>query len=371
LSDYDTVEILFSAGSASDEEFASVYDSIFKNSLLELYIYEDIWTDGANLEIKSIKLTVEGANISTRDVASRSDRIDGASEGDSGSLTLYAPNLNIKSSSGIYTHSDNDAYASGDLELTANGSLDDITSGFVQVLLFPADITITDAKVDIKDSIIKAGNILIDVLSDSSDLYDDSETQGAYDEAVQEFFGSISMGAGVALSEATADLLVSGSSIEGDNIDFYANAQTDAEAIVLTYYAAVAYGHSTPTANIDISNGSQIKADGYLNMDTFAESDMSVSAQQALFGISNTVEKVNVTIAITYSNLISKINVSSNSSIESTGSTILNAYAYKSHDNGSSAAANGDGTLASPSISPSASSMWMRSSTEIPWSGAT
>ena len=344
--DFNRIVLKMEAPEASDDEFAELWNSLFDEALMEFIIDETLHTDGAELKISATKIKVDGGTISTRNLATgTTDHLNGASEGDSGSLTLYGPQIRIKNGSKILTHSDSDSSQSGALEITADGSLDDITSGFVQAPILPADLTITDAVVEIDNSLIRAGDIVVDVLSDSSDLYDDEESQGTFDEAIQEYIAAISIGAGVAFSEATAELIVSDSDIEGDNIDLLSEAQTDAEAIVLTLYIAVAYGHSAPTSKITISDASTIKADGYLNVDSHAESDMSVYAQQALVGISNTVEKFNVTLNVAYSKLVSKIDVSSDSYIETTGSAVFNADACKSHDNGSQAAANGDGTL--------------------------
>ena len=129
------------------------------------------------------------------------------------------------------------------IQLIAFSSLDDITSGFVQIPV-GVDLTITEARVDLQSATIRGFIVNIESTSDSSDLY--SNQTGGLGEAVQEYIGSLSFLAGVAVSEATAEVVVNGGSIRADNDLFMtAVSETDSEVRTISVIIALAYGSST------------------------------------------------------------------------------------------------------------------------------
>ncbi|MEM6473404.1 MAG: hypothetical protein AAF802_27850, partial [Planctomycetota bacterium] len=151
--------------------------------------------------------------------------------------------------------------------------------------------------------------------------------------------------AGVALSESTAELDISNSSIVGRNVTLSSDSATDAEATVLSFYAAVAYGHSIPHATVDIRDGSSIEAADDLSISTKADSDLSIIATQNLIGTSTVVEKRNVTLAGAYSDVVSSAELSSDSSLTVGDDLNVDVFATREHNTQSNSAAYGDGTL--------------------------
>ncbi|MEM8679091.1 MAG: hypothetical protein AAGF97_07050, partial [Planctomycetota bacterium] len=97
---------------------------------------------------------------------------------------------------------------------------------------------------------------------------------------------------------------------------------------------------------IDVTGGALIDASGTLDVDTRVSSDLGIFATQNLIGTTSTVEKYNVTLNGAYSNMVSTVKVSSDSTLLADGNFNLDAKASKNHNIGSNAAAYGDGTLA-------------------------
>ncbi|MEM7311599.1 MAG: hypothetical protein AAF497_00470, partial [Planctomycetota bacterium] len=347
LSGLDSLTIDVKLNTETDAQAATLFANLFDDTLSTLFV-GDLHTDGADLSISGLDIELErGSLISTRNVAAGGAANDG-SVGSSGSVSLDAPFIDVKGT--ILANSTDASFNSGDVSMVADGVLDDITSGLV---LLPGlggiplpDITITQATINLDSAIVRGRDITIDVESDSSDLFADEESPGAWGEPIQEWVGSLSLGAGVAISEATASLDISGGILNGRNITLNADAESDAEAQVLSVYAAVAYGQSIPKATIDVTDGAQILARGDLDVDTRVGSDLGIFATQNLIGTSSTVEKYNITLNGAYSNLVSTAKFSSDSTISVGSDFNLDTNASKNHNLGSFAAAYGDGTLA-------------------------
>ncbi|HBE70184.1 MAG TPA: hypothetical protein DDW52_18705, partial [Planctomycetaceae bacterium] len=142
-----------------------------------------------------------------------------------------------------------------------------------------------------------------------------------------------------------ADLDINNTIITGDNITLSSFAASDAEAQVLTVIAAVAVGVSQPHASIDITNGSSIRATGDLSISTLADSDLSIVATQNLVGTSTTAEDINITAAGSYSDLISKANLSADSTLDVGNDLTIDVEGTREHNTQANAAAYADGTL--------------------------
>ncbi|MEM9659345.1 MAG: hypothetical protein AAF961_13390, partial [Planctomycetota bacterium] len=238
----------------------------------------------------------------------------------------------------------------GDITLEAVGNLDDILSGFIVAPLLPLELSITRARVDLDAAAIRGRDVSITVESDASDLFDDDDSPGAWGEPIQEWVGSISLIAGVALSQSSAELDINDSQIVGRNVSLSSEAVTDAEATVLStgakgLFGAVAYGHSIPHSTVDIRGGSSIVTSDDLSVSSRADSDLSIIATQNLFGTSTTVEKRNITLAGAYSDVVSKASLSSDSNLNVGDDLVVDVFATREHNTQANAAAYADGTL--------------------------
>ncbi|MEM6473275.1 MAG: hypothetical protein AAF802_27185, partial [Planctomycetota bacterium] len=260
---------------------------------------------GVDLDISAPHIEVSpGSVVTTRNQQTGADPLTDASVGDSGDLVLDSSIIDIKGSLLTQVGDDDTVNTAGNITINATGNLSDIASSFATIPVVPG-ISITQAAVSLDSAVVRGGDITIDVESDASDLFDDEDEPGAWGEPLAEYVGSLSVIAGVALSESTAELDISNSSIVGRNVTLSSESATDAEATVLSFYAAVAYGHSIPHATVDIRDGSSIEATDDLSISTKADSDLSIIATQNLIGTSTVVEKRNVTLAGAYSDVVS------------------------------------------------------------------
>lgn len=328
----------------TSEAVGTLFNNLFDNQLTTLYL-DDIWTQGVELDLSALSIEVQsGKTVSTRQLAGATPNhlLDDSTD-NSAAIKFDAPFIKVAGS--ITSHATS-THSAGNLTMNAFSELDDITSGIVQVPLLP-DITFTRAEVELSTATIKSGEVIIEVLSDSADLYANEDgDDGSIGESAEEFFGKIALGAGVALSEASAKLTVNGGSIAADTLTMTSKAYTDADALVLTVFAAVAYGHSIPTSEVVIENGAQIDTSGNFTIETLSDSQLDIAASQNLIGVSTTVEKQNATLAVAYSKVTSKVSISSDSTVQVGGNLDIDVDAVRNHIVSSTAAAYGDGTLA-------------------------
>ena len=333
---------------SSATEDAAAFDLSLEDDLKSTLFLKDIAAPGVSLTLGAMDIEVmSGSTISTRDLASGvSDPLSGASDGNSGDLTINGVMIDVRSDAQLFTHvtDDDTTNAAGSITINADGALDDFQSSFGTIPFAP-DVAVTKARALFESATVKGGTITVDVTSDSADLFDDSDPLGGWGETLAEYVGGLSVGAGVAVSTADATLTLDGATFEGNDISLSSDAATEADATVLTVYAAIAYGHSEPTASVNIKNGSSIDAAGNLDLFSHAASDMAIAATQNLLGTSNTVEKYNVTLAGAYSNITSDVKLSSDSQVDVGANFTVDADAVKDHSVGSFAAAYGDGTL--------------------------
>ena len=346
-SDLESVAVNVKYGATSDADFQQLTQNLFDTPISTTFI-GNLWAPGVDLNISALDIeVVSNATVSTRELTPGSpDQLTDDSIGDSGNLTLNAPKINVASGARLLAQEGNTSFNAGDVTLMSVGDLDDISSGFITLPIFPADISIARSMVNLESATILGRDISVTSSADASDLFADSDSPGAWGEALQEFVGSISVGAGVAVSKATADVIVDGGTIGGRDLNFSADSATDAEALVLTAYGAVAYGQAEPSSNVEIKNGAQLTASNNASITTMAESEMNIQATQNLIGTSTTVERYNITLNGAYSKLTSKTSLSANSSINAGNDLIVDVDATRSHNTNSLAGAYGDGTLA-------------------------
>ncbi len=353
-SDIGSVTVNAQLNMQSDGDLALLLQNLSSGSESTLYL-QNIYAPSIDLAINALAIEVwSDAVVSTRALGSGSDHAVDASSADSGDIALFATDITLQSGAALYSHSDSTSYSGGDISLTATGRLDDITSTLITLPLVPV-ISTTQASVQLTGATLHGRDVTISADADASDLFADEDTAGGMGEPLQEWIGSISVGVGTAISIASADVSVDGGSITGRNLTLSAHTEADAEVLVTTAYGALAYGQSQPHSKVDIRNGAALVAvadasaptgSGNINLTSLAGSDMSIQASQNLFGFSTTVEKYNVTLNGAYSDVRSEVLLSGDSTITSAGNLTVDVDAVQDHLVGSTAAAYGDGTLA-------------------------
>ena len=309
----------------------------------------NIWAPGIDLSLTALAIDVDANSVvSTRELSgSDPNQMTAPSIGDSGKIQLNAPLIRVGSDAKLLSDVGTTAFAPGDINLQADANLDDLTSGLFQ-LPVPAlpDISITQSKIELIDATIKGGNVTASSSADSADQFNDSDQPGSIGEPLVDYIGAINVGVGVAISEATSEIVVNGGSIEGRNVSLTTDAKTDARALVLTVYGAAAYGQSVPTATVDISNNARIAAADDVTIGAKTDSFMDIQASQNLIGVSTIVEKINVTLATGWSKSTAKTSLSSNSTVIAGNDATFDVDVQRDHRILSNAAAYGDGTLA-------------------------
>ncbi|MEM6691471.1 MAG: hypothetical protein AAF664_18735, partial [Planctomycetota bacterium] len=348
LSAFNTINIGVKYGAQSNADFTQLWQNLFGSSISTLFV-GNLNLPGKNVSISALDVEVQsGSTISTRQIAANGNLLTDASIGNSGSITIDAPQIALKSGANLLSDVGGAPFQAGNISLTANGSLDDISSGLISLPIPVPDISTAQSKIELTSSTIKGSDIVIGAEADAADLFSDQDAPRGWGsgEGLQEYFGSVSVVAGVAISVATSEVIVDGGSIDGGDVRLSSRSLTDAQARVLTLYGAAAYGQSEPKAKVTVRNAAQINAANNVSFTTFAQSEMNIQATQNLVGTSTTVEKFNITLAGGYSNVQSKINLASGTSIVAGNNMTVDADATRSHTVLSNAAAYGDGALA-------------------------
>ena len=347
LTSFTSVVVTVKYGAQSDEDFSQLVQNLFNETVATLHL-QDIWAPGVDLSFKSLAIDVDQDQVvSTRDLAGANpDQLNDASQGDSGDLSIDAPLISVNSGAALLTDVGGAAFSAGDITVRAVGSLDDISSVLTILHSLPLAITTTQAKLDVDDATIRGRDVSITVESDASDLFDDEDEPGGFTEPIIEYVGNVSFGVGVAISHATATVTITDGEIIADDITVSTKADSDAEATVLSTYGAFAYGDSRPTARVDFKGDVLVDATGDLTVTANTSSDLGIIATQKLIGTSSTVERYNVTVAAAYSDVISAATFSSDSVVDVDGDFFVDVDAKREHLVSSTAAAYGDGTLA-------------------------
>ena len=335
LADQEAVSIVLRVDGLTEVD--DVFTHLFENPISGFFLH-DLYTGGVDLNVRSTKIRVtSGATVSTRDIDASSvdpqlsaaeSQLLGRSEDNSGSLKLNAPKIVLASDSAIVAHSDS-GYDPGDVSMKAIGTLDAVTSSLVTLPLLP-NVTITSATIEMTDSTVMGGDISIDAVSDSADLFDDNGEAGNNDasasEQIAEWLGGLSLIGGAAISEATSKVIVSGGSIDAaGDLTLNSEALTDAQVKTISLFLAASYAHAIPTARINIKDGAALTAVGDVIIDSEADATLSSAASQNLFGVSSFVEETNVTLAAGYSDATAETRLAPDATIDAGGAVEMRA----------------------------------------------
>jgi hypothetical protein len=261
--------------------------------------------------------------------------------GDAGDVLITGHIIHLDGA--IYTDA-TASHAAGDITIDARDSLTSQKS--YEVIFSPVDITITKAKVFLTDATLKGATIKIDVESDSSDLFDDTSKDGSPSEAILDYISALALSHGAAYSDAEARIEVSGGSIIADDLQMDARALSEANITTVTIFFAAAYGHSIGRSVIALKDGATLDVAGDVSLTTDSSVALAVAATQNLLGISTTVERINITVAVGYSNLVSRIEVESGVTIDAGGNFFAGSHGLRNSNVSFTAAAYKDGTLA-------------------------
>lgn len=288
------------------------------------------FTHGADYTLQADDeiLVGDGVTISTRNV-SGSDHLNGTSVGDSGNLTLEAPEINIEHGARLLAHADN-GYTAGKVTLLA----EDTDNTFTIAIHFKdtkAHITLGD---DDGGVTIKGGEVSIKATADSQSRFDDDsdvgETESTLESSV-DMFESVTTFAGVAVSDASAQIMIKGgSAIEADNLTIDSTAKSEAEVLCVGTALGFAYGKSNPTAKAVVEDDVSIKTVNDLKISSLADSVMNISAYTVTLGAGRG-SQLNATVSIGTSEIESTAKISEGADVTVGGDLDVLAGMNKEH----------------------------------------
>ncbi len=231
---------------------------------------------GADVRLEADKyITVTSTGlIDTRDLDAH-----GQSQGDSGDVTLVAPNITVEDGGQILAEANN-GFAGGDVSFIASKT---DTTGFTGAFAFPASST--DASITV-DGIVTGHNVTLAATSRSIASYAD---EGAGIATV--VFGTgwgffTGLNGGYVAADATASTLIgSHANITATgNVDLYARAFQKADTPVITISNQRAYGVAVVAGRVEggaqsrIASGAQVSAGGNLGVIATNEAELNITA---------------------------------------------------------------------------------------------
>ncbi|RLB76015.1 MAG: hypothetical protein DRH15_13200, partial [Deltaproteobacteria bacterium] len=308
----------------------------------ELIVSSSIYSDGADTTLQADeKITVYSRKtISTRNVGDgagpRLDHLTASSVGDSGNLTMDAPEIEIRHGVKLLTFADN-GYAGGDITIEAEDT---------------AGLRDTTAKITLGDNqggvILKGEDISIRAIADTSSFFGDAEAEEDDRNGVERTIDTLSgvrTFAGWSTAGADAEVFIlSGTDIEAENLNLEARAKAYAEVKCFSTALGVAYGFSKPTAKVIIEGSSDIKADGDIVVHSLADSKVDVTAYTVSLG-TELGTQADVTVAIGESDIEATSKVDPEVKIETGGALTVKAEAKRYQSVSASGGAYQDGTV--------------------------
>ena len=290
------------------------------------------FTGGANwtyLADETINVAA-GVIISTRQASG--DHATSASTGDSGDLTLTAPNINLGVGSKLLSFA-NSGFDGGDISLIATHS-DNSANPLINLNSSTARITLDGATV-------KGDKVTMHASATSSRSF--ADTDNPFDMTIGLL--NVLAPAGASLSQAEAEVLVkSGSVIEGSDVSLKADATTSANVLLLGSTGSLAYGESDPTAKVTVQSGATVNATGDLDLVSTANSTLDVNALALNLGTRGGAPLA-VTFAGSDSEITSSAKIDSGATVNVDGDLKVQANMTKNHSVSATGGAYSDGVL--------------------------
>ncbi|MDY0056584.1 MAG: leukotoxin LktA family filamentous adhesin [Methyloversatilis sp.] len=295
-------------------------------------------------------ITVSSRRVSGTDAASH---LNGQSIDASGDITFQAREIELKSGSKVLAHSTG-THAAGDVSLLASelpeapvfGSFDDAV----------ASITVNNARITGKDVVLRAT---------ADDTWE--WTGNEYADVVLDFLDSLSIGANITRSVASATVTVDGGAYIGASGDLTIEslAKTDASMRVVSTLLGFGYGETDADAKVDIRTAT-LSADGDMKLRSVADSTLLVKVDTVNTGrftnmLSSASKYANGSVAVGIVNQSAEALVGSGAVIDKAGSLLVEATGEKSHEVSASGGSFKDG-VASAGIAVSITNTTMNAS---------
>jgi len=297
---------------------------------------DSIANTGTDLDFQADeKITVDsGVTISTRKI-SGSDHLNDVSTGDSGSITMEAPEIELSNGSALLSFADN-GFTSGDITLTALKSKHDLgTEAYSTIQINGA--TLKGSKIDITSTAYALDNFdSIDGIDDETSLI----TKGI------DFFEDIPVSPlGLSFAHSDASVVVGdGSNIEGDSINIQSTATSQGKVNTCFTAIGIGWGDSRASAKSTVESGATLKSNGDISVKSNTDSSNIVSVRTVGLG-SARVSNGDVSLALATTNTYSEALIQNGATVTSGGKLDIIADTTKNISASASAAAYDDGTV--------------------------
>jgi filamentous hemagglutinin family protein len=319
--------------------------------------YDGVTVSGADLKLEANrKITVnDNITVSSRRVAGSdaASHLSGDSVEASGNITFEAREIELKPGSKVLAHSTG-THAAGDVSLLASelpeapvfGSFDDAV----------ASITVTNARITGKDVVLRAT---------ADDTWE--WTGNEYADVVLDFIDSLSVGANITRSVASATVTVDGGAHIGasGNLTIESLASTDASLRVVSTLLGFGYGETDADAKVDIRTAT-LSANGDMKLRSVADSTLLVKVDTVNTGrftnmLSSASKYANGSVAVGIVDQLAETLVGSGAVIDKAGTLLVEATGKKSHEVSASGGSFKDG-VASAGIAVSITNTTMNAS---------
>ena len=299
----------------------------------EIDITANQYTDGGDFIQQADEKIEVGENvvISSRKVSSGAgaDQEDAASVGDSGDISLTAPQLILKSGAKLLSFADS-GFKSGSISLTASDNAGNLGRT-------------ASAEITLNNAVLRGGEISLTATAESNDEFSDGDP---IVNQVLDFLSDFPVSpAGVSISEAEAAIKIEGNSlIEGSKINLTSTATTSAKVLTASTALGVAYGKSNPTAKVEINDTATLTSQGDIDISSDAEAVSDIEAYTVNLGEGRGAV-ADLTLAYGSSELEARSEVAPGANISSGGNLNIKARTYKDLKVSALSGAYEDGTL--------------------------
>ena len=285
-----------------------------------LYITTNNLSNGANISLEADKLIDVADNIiiSSRKLnnVNTENHLTALSTGNSGSITLNAPEIKVKSGAKLLSFADS-GYTSGDINLTASANRNSPVYANINSLI------------DIGQNVVFNGNnISLKATADSTNYFD--ENTSSFVDTALDYLDNFSLFAGYSEVKAESKINIGSSTTITSKNDFTAESKTTAEAKITTTTTGVGVSVAKvdSDANITIGENVSINSGKDIKINASNDSKLNSSVTAYYFGDSAGLS-TNITFAYGDMKADTKVDISNTSSLTAGSNININANTNK------------------------------------------
>lgn len=272
----------------------------------ELEITSDYISAGANIFLqadKSIDIA-EGIILTTRHIVDpyNANHLTALSIGNSGDLTIEAPEITINSGAKLLSFANN-GYNSGDITLTASADRNSPVYANINALI------------DIGQNVVmKGNNISLNATADSTHYFDEDTSD--FIETPLDFLDNFSVFAGYSEVKAESKINIGNGVNITSNNDFTANAKTKAEAQITTTTSGVGVSIAKVDSDANITLGDNVSINSGKDIEITASNDSKLGSSVTSYYFGGGAGlSTNITVAYGNMKADTKVDISNTSNL--------------------------------------------------------